>query len=186
MASISRFLSAIGLACAAALYPASAAVAEPSDPFDPGTWPIADGNFTSPGDPGWIFFKPKGFGGHGCGIGPDGTVGCDIVPSRWPDGTPVQAGRPGPPGFYSCGSGENYCPLPPPGADQIVASPQQRADYAQSDTPAFTRDVGVLYEGYRLVNGNASCRLGAGSPLVLACDSGEHGFSVQAVGVRFW
>lgn len=175
-----RVLPALALMCLAVFQPATA-LAEPSDP---GTWPIADGNFTSPADPGWIFFKPNGFGDRGCGIGPDGAVGCDIVPSRWPDGTPVQAGMAGPPGSYSCGGG--YCPLPPPGADQIVASPQQQAAYAQADTQTFTRDVGVLYEGYRLVNGNTSCRLGTGSPLVLTCNSGEHGFRVQAVGVGFW
>lgn len=180
MTSIARFLSAIGLACAASLCLASAAVAEPSDP---GTWPLAEGDFTSQGDPGWIFFKPHGFGGQGCGIGPDGTIGCDIVPSRWQDGTPVQAGVMGPPGFYSCG--DSFCPLPPPGADQIIVGPLQRADYAASDTPTFTRDVGVLYEGYRLVNGNASCRLGTGSPLVLSCNSGDHGFTVHAFGVSF-
>ena len=180
MTSLARVLVAMGLACAASLSMVSVAVAEPSDPD---TWPVAEGDFTSPGDPGWIFFKPHGFGGRGCGIAPDGMIGCDIVPGRWPDGTPVQAGVPGPPGFYSCG--DQYCPLPPAGADQIVVSPLQRAEYAQSDTQDFTRDVGVLYEGYRLVNGNASCHLGTGSPLVLSCDSGEHGFKVDASGVSF-
>lgn len=173
-----RVLPALALMCAAVFYPATATADDPS------TWPIAEGNFTSAGDPGWIYFKPSGFGGNGCGIGPDGTIGCDIVPSRWPDGTPVQAGVAGPPGSYSCE--DRYCPLPPAGANEIVVGPQQRADYAQSDTPRFTRDVGVLYEGFRLVNGNSSCRLGTGSPRVLVCDSGDHGFSVHAFGVSFW
>ena len=75
---------------------APTAAAEPGD-CDPGagqanacagqppqTWPVAQGNFTSPGDPGWVFFKPffgpAGFTGpkadelrsaqYGCGIGP--------------------------------------------------------------------------------------------------------------------
>ena len=181
MASAKRLLPALGLVCAGVL-PAATALAAPADP---GTWPIAEGNFTSPGDPGWIFFNPAGFDG-GCGIAPDGMIGCDIVPARSSDGTPVQAGMPGPPGSYSCGPGENYCPLPPPGVNQIVAGPQKQADYAQSATPTFTRDVSTLPAGYLLVNGDSSCRLGTGSPRVLVCDSGGHGFSVQAVGVRFW
>lgn len=183
MRSVPRFLFTFGLACAAVMHPAAIALGEPADPT---TVPVADGTFTSPGDPGWVFFRPAGFGGQGCGIGPDGMIGCDIVPARSADGTPVQAGVPGPPGSYSCESGENYCPLPPPGVNQIVAGPQRQAEYAQSAAPTFTRDVSTLPMGYRLVNGDASCRLGTGSPLVLSCDSGGHGFSIQAVGVRFW
>lgn len=149
-----------------------------ADPADPGTWPVAQGNFTSSGEPGWIFFKPTGFGGHGCGISADGSVGCDIVPGRWPDGTPVQAGVPGPPGFYSCG-GEN-CPLPPPGADQMLVSPQEPARYAESATPDYTRDVDSLPNGYRLVNGGSWCSLSQQG--VLRCIAGDHGFTVSAVG----
>lgn len=173
--------SVLGLLAAVGLCMTPVAGAEPADPA---TWPVADGNFTSPDDPGWVFFKPYGFDGHGCGISPDGDVGCDIVPSRWPDGTPVQAGVPGPPGFYSCG--DDYCPLPPPDADQIVAGPQQRGQYNRSDNPTFTRDVDVLTGGHRLGNGAAVCRLGTGSPLILTCDTGGHGFRVQAVGADLW
>lgn len=176
-----RFAVALALMSAAVLYPDWTAVAEPADPA---TWPVADGDFTSPGDPGWVFFTPQGFEGRGCGIGPDGLIGCDIVPSRWPDGTPVQAGLEGPPGSYSCGDG--YCPLPPPDADRIIAGPQQRAEYVTSGTQTFTRDVGELSPGYRVVNGGAACYVGSGSPRSVVCDSGEHGFSVQAVGVSFW
>lgn len=181
MSTFGRAFSVLGLVCAATFPTAPAASAEPGDP---GTQPIAMGNFTVPDEPGWVFFKPEGFGGEGCGIGPDGSVGCDIVPSRGPDGTPIQAGVPGPPGSYSCG--DDICPLPPPGADQIVAGPQQAAEYAQSDKPAFTRDVDVLGPGYRLVNGDGWCYVGSGSPRSVVCNSGDHGFSVQAVGVRFW
>lgn len=35
----------------------------------------------------------------------------------------------------------------------------QPAQYVQSGTLTFTRDVDVLPTGFRLVNGNASCRL---------------------------
>lgn len=180
MTVLSRVLPVIGLSIAALVHPPSAG----AEPVDPGTWPVAEGNFTTPGDPGWVFFLPSGFDGRGCGIGPDGTVGCDIVPSRAADGTPVQAGVPGPPGSYSCGT--NYCPLPPPGADQIVAGPLQRADYDQSGSLTFTREVGTLDPGYRVLNGAGWCYVGAGSPRSVVCRSGDHGFSVQAVGVRFW
>lgn len=147
--------------------PNSCAVASPL------TWPVAQGNFTSPSDPGWVFFGP-----YGCGIGPDGTIGCDRVPARWPDGTPVQAGVPGPPGFYSCGG--RRCPLPPPGANQIVAGPQQPAEYVESPTPTFTRDVASLPEGYRLVNGDAWCATGYQGSVF--CASGDNGFVIDAVG----
>ncbi len=139
----------------------------------PQTWPVAQGDFTSPGDPGWVFFGP-----YGCGIGPDGTIGCDRVPARWPDGTPVQAGVPGPPGSYSCGG--SRCPLPPPGANQIVAGPQQPAQYVESATRTFTRDVDNLPEGFRLVNGEAWCATGYQGSVF--CASGENGFVINTVG----
>ncbi len=171
---------------------APTAAAEPGD-CDPGagqanacagqppqTWPVAQGNFTSPGDPGWVFFKPffgpAGFTGpkadelrsaqYGCGIGPDGTVGCDTVPSS--------ASSPGPPGSFSCG--DSRCPLPPPGTNQTVAGPQEPAQYIQSDTQTFTRAVSELPEGYKLVNGDAWCAVGyQGS---VSCVSGANGFTL--------
>lgn len=180
-----RVLAVTGLVGVGALGSASFATAEPDtcDPQvgaanscavrPPQEWPIAQGDFTSPGDPGWVFFGP-----YGCGIGPDGTIGCDRVPARWPDGTPVQAGQPGPPGSYSCGG--SRCPLPPPGANQIVAGPQQPAEYAESATPTFTRDVDDLPEGYRLANGDAWCATGyQGS---VSCTSGENGFVINTQG----
>lgn len=169
MATAIRLLPALGLMCAALFHPATALADDPS------TRPIAEGNFTSAGDPGWIFFKPVGFDG-GCGIGPDGTVGCDIVPGSWADGTPVQAGQPGPPGSYSC-EGQR-CPLPPPGVNQTVVTAQAPAEYVQSGSQSFTRDVGALPPGYRLVNGNAWCSLS--EQATLRCMSGGNGFVLNA------
>lgn len=188
-----RTLPALGVLCAAILVAAPAG-ADPTapggcDPADPGssanscanqpeqTWPIAAGNFTSPADSGWVFFKP-GFAEGGCGISPEGAVGCDAVPARWADGTPVQAGQPGPPGSYSC-EGQR-CPLPPPGANQIVVSPGEPAAYAQSDTPTYTRDVDVLQPGYRLVNGGATCYVGYQG--TVSCSTGANGFTLSSVG----
>ncbi len=168
-----RSLSAAGLAFAAVSFNGVTAVA---DPVDPGNRPIAQGNFTTAGEPGWIFFKPQGFGGHGCAISPDGTVGCDIVPGRWPDGTPVQEGQPGPPGFYSCEG--RRCPLPPAGVTQTVVTAQAPAEYVRSDAQTFTRDVGVLPTGYRLVNGNAWCSLSEQG--TLRCVTGANGFVLNA------
>ncbi len=124
---------------------------------------MAQGNFTSPGDPGWIFFKfidadPDGIG---CGIGPDGTVGCDTVPINTPE-----------PG--DCG--DDRCPVIPPGANQTIAGPQQPVEYVQSDTLTFTRDVDDLPEGHRLVNGDAWCAVGfQGS---VSCTSGVKKFTL--------
>jgi hypothetical protein len=143
----------------------------------PQTWPPAAGNFTSPGEPGWIFFKLNGFGGNGCGLAPDGTVGCDAVPARSDDGAPLQAGQPGPPGSYSCDG--QLCPLPPPGGNQIVVGPQQPAEYAQADAPTFTRDVDVLRPGYRLDNGDASCI--AGYQGTVSCSTGGNGFTLSGL-----
>lgn len=190
-----RASSVLGLLAATAVGVAPPAVAEPTtcDPVagaanscagqPPQSWPIAQGDFTSPGDPGWIFFTPffgpAGFTGpkadalrsaqYGCGIGPDGTVGCDTVPS-----SASSPGQPGPPGSFSCA--DQYCPLPPPGTNQTVAGPQEPARYIQSDTPTFTRDVGELSEGQRLANGDAWCAVGyQGS---VSCVSGANGFTL--------
>ncbi len=168
--AMTRLLTAVGLACVAVFYPATA-VAD-----DPSTWPVADGDFTTPSDPGWIFFQPQGFGGRGCGIGPDGTVGCDIVPASWPDGTAVQEGQPGPPGSYGCEG--RRCPLPPPGVNQTVMTPQAPAEYRRSEAKTFTRDVSVLPLGYRLVNGNAWCSLS--EQATLRCVSADNGFTLNA------
>lgn len=181
----------LGLLVASAMAASPAAAADPDtcdpDSFEsenscarkpPQTWPLAQGSFTSPGDPGWIFFKPffapAGATGpkadssrseqYGCGIGPDGTVGCDHVP-----GDPWGATGP------RCG--ELRCPPTPPGANQTVMSPQRPAEYVHSDAATFTRaDVGDLPEGYRLVNGDAWCAVFyQGS---ISCVSGANGFTL--------
>lgn len=203
MNTFARALSVVGLLAATVLAPTAAA--EPTcDPMNQGsspdscagkppqTWPAAQGNFTSPTDPGWVYFKPffapAGYTGpkadsmrahlFGCGIGPDGTIGCDATPAMLPDGTAVQEGMPGPPGFYSCGG--RRCPLPGPGTNQTVAGPQEPAQYVKSDTLTFTRDVDVLPEGYRLVNGAAWCAVGyQGS---VTCSSGANGFTFTSTG----
>lgn len=166
-------LVSAGLALASA--PQSAA-----DPSDPGTWPEVDaGGYTTTGDPGWVFFRAGNEEGTGCGIGPDGTVGCDIVVARNADGTPVDEGPKGPPGFYACnppGGNDYYCPLPPAGTNQVVAGPRQPAHYVDSDTRTFTRNVKVLPEGFRLVNGNASCYVSPASPGGINCTTGGNGF----------
>jgi hypothetical protein len=132
-----------------ALAPAPAAAADP--PLSPGVdRPLAQGNYTRPGDDGWIFFIVE-FGGKpsdyhdqfGCGSGPDGTIGCDRVPH------PVQIGLE-PPIWVS------------PGANQTVgvANRSEPGSYRFSDTPTFTRDVDILPEGHGLVNGDARCAMG--------------------------
>lgn len=178
-----RAVAVFGLLTSAALGAASTAAADP-DTCDPNpgaenscarqpadTWPVAQGNFTSAADPGWVFFThpshPTDFPG-GCGIGPDGTVGCDLVPP------PEGPGAPGPPGLYSCG--ERRCPLPSPGTNQTVAGPQRPAEYVYSDVATFTRDVGELPAGHRLVNGDAWCV--AGWQGAVSCVSGANGFTI--------
>ena len=150
------------MALAGALCAAAPAVAEP--------YPVADGHYTSAADPGWIFFlSPPGYGGvrngqavnqFGCGIGPDGTVGCDVVPD--PDNVDYDART-----------------VVPPDADQTVATPQQPGEYRHSDALTFTRDVDVLPEGHQLVNGPAYCLVGfQGS---VSCSTGAHGFTHYSI-----
>lgn len=124
-------------------------------------YPVAQGNYTAADDPGWVFFvTPPGYGNFGCGIGPDGTVGCDAVPH------PVQISDEPPTDV-------------PPDANQTVATPDQPGYYRHSDTLSFTRAVDVLPEGHQLVNGDASCLVGfQGS---VSCTTGEHGFTHYAV-----
>lgn len=150
---------------------------------DPSTAPTVDTSaYTTPGDPGWVFFLASG--GGGCGISPDGTVGCDIVVPRNADGTVVQWGQPGPTGYYSCNlPGTNYyCPLPPSGTNQVIAGPQSPAHYVASDTPNFTRNAKVLPQGYRLVNGDAWCYVSGASPGGVTCRTGANGFHWSSAG----
>jgi hypothetical protein len=94
------------------------------------TYPLAQGNYTTADDVGWIYFKTPD--GRACGMGPlGGPVGCDAVPYDAPNGT-----------------------------NQTVVDSWRPADYAHSDTPTFTRDVDTLPEGRRLQNWLASCAVG--------------------------
>lgn len=151
-----------------------------ADPNDPSTWPEVDASeYTTPDQPGWVFFRARSEQGTGCGMGPDGTVGCDIYVPRNADGTAVDEGPKGPPGFYACNppsGGDYYCPLPPPGTNQVVASPLEPAHYVASETSSFTRDVKALPEGYRLTNGNAWCYVSPASPGGISCRTGANGF----------
>jgi len=182
----SRLMSVLGLLSAAALYAVPTASAEPSDsPCDPlaldpasnscayqapQTWPVAQGNFAAPGDSGWIFFDWS-TDGIGCGIGPDGTVGCDTVPAVIPAGVAM------PPGSYGC-EGQR-CPLPPPGTNQTVADPQVPARYVTSEALTFTRNVDVLPQGYRLVSGDAWCAVGYQG--TVSCTTGDNGFTISSI-----
>jgi hypothetical protein len=53
--------------------------------------PLARGNYTTPTDRGWVYFRTGGKGIHYfCGIGPNASVaGCDLdfVPDHPPAGT---------------------------------------------------------------------------------------------------
>lgn len=120
-----------------------------TDSYSPGR-----GAYTTPGDPGWVFFKTetvKGIPGYACGIGPNGTVaGCDFVPTS----------------------------DAPSGTNQTIVEGSAPAHYAHSETPTFTRDVGVLLPGHRVDNGNATC--GVGYQGTVHCTIGEHSFVVSS------
>ena len=109
------------------LAPAPAAGAQPAPDDDIRTYPIAQGNYTTPTDFYFVFFKTAD--GRSCGIGPNGgPVGCDAVP--------VDA---------------------PPGTNQTVVNSWAAAGYLHSDNTTFTRDVDVLPAGHRLENWGATC-----------------------------
>ncbi len=112
------------------------------------------GRYTTPDDPGWVFFKTdsiKGIPSTYCGIGPNGTLaGCDLVPGK----------------------------DVPEGMNQTVVEAAAPAHYARSDTPTFTRDVDVLLDGHRLDNGQASC--GRGYQGTVHCVIGDHSFVVSS------
>jgi hypothetical protein len=114
----------------------------------------ARGRYTTPDDPGWVFFKTdsvKGAPSHFCGIGPNGTLaGCDLVPGK----------------------------DVPAGMNQTVVDASGPAHYARSDTPTFTREVDVLSQGHRLDNGQASC--GRGYQGTIHCVIGAHSFVVSS------
>ncbi len=173
MRAVKVVVMAVLAACPAL---APAATASPGDlSADPDTWPVADtAAYTNADDPGWVFFVPANGFARGCGVAPDGTVGCDIVVRRNADGTVAEDfGIPGPPGFYACGEDISRCPHPAPGANQVVAGPGEPARYVESDVPTFTRDVAVLQSGYRLVNGGSSCYVSAASPGGVNCRAAD-------------
>jgi hypothetical protein len=111
------------------------------------------GRYTTPEDPGWVFFKTesiKGTPSSFCGIGPGGNLaGCDLVPGK----------------------------DVPAGMNQTVVDASAPARYTHSDTPTFTRDVDALLEGHRLDNGAASC--GRGYQGTIHCVVGDHSFVVS-------
>jgi hypothetical protein len=145
--------------------------AEPPVPYGP-DYPLAEGNYTTRQDPGWVYFvvdfpwKPGIHDFFGCGIGPDGTVGCDRVPH--PDQYPLME-----PKTY-----------PPPGTNQTAATQSDAASYRFSPIPMFTREVDVLPEGRQLVNGNAQCRRGLQGSM--SCQTGEHGFRLSYTSGQNW
>ena len=53
--------------------------------YEHGDYPLAEGNYTTADDPGWIFFTANNSGSYfvSCGIGPNGEIaGCDSAPKR--------------------------------------------------------------------------------------------------------
>jgi hypothetical protein len=122
----------------------------PADGLD--QWPLARGRFTTPTDPGWIYFRTptekEGVYSYSCGIAPDGTLaGCDFVPDSAPEGT----------------------------NQTIVDSTGAR--YVHSETPTFTRDVDALPAGERLQIGPAAC--GSTYQGAVTCRIGDHKFGTN-------
>ena len=167
---VMRHAPALATLSVIAFYAASPAAADPPPSDDTNVYPVAQGHYTSVSDPGWIYFlTPTGIGGDrdgqpvtqfGCGLGPDGTVGCDAVPN------PEQVG-------------DVFATVLPPDANQTNAGPHQPGQYDHSDMLTFTRDVDVLPAGRQLVNGDAFCLVGfQGS---VSCTTGDHGFTHYSV-----
>lgn len=126
------------------------AIPPPANGLD--QWPLARGRFTTPTDPGWIYFRTptekEGVYSYFCGIAPGGTLaGCDFVPESAPEGT----------------------------NQTIVDSTGAR--YVHSDTPTFTRDVDALFAGERLENGPAAC--GSTYQGAVTCRIGDHKFGTN-------
>jgi hypothetical protein len=130
-----------------------------SQRFYPGTgtesYPLGRGRYTTPTDPGWVYFRTDDFKGatpiH-CGIAPGGaTAGCDMVPSD--DDAPA-------------------------GSNQTIVDGSAPAHYIRSDTTTFTRDVDVLTPGHRVENGSAVCWINYQRPV--HCEVGTHGFVLDS------
>jgi hypothetical protein len=73
----------------------------------------------------------------------------------------AQTARPGAAEFPIPSRSVSNPDLVPPGANQTVANRSEPGSYRFSDTPTFTRDVDILPEGHRLVNGDAKARRAA-------------------------
>ncbi|ABK71643.1 hypothetical protein [Mycolicibacterium smegmatis] len=141
----------VGLILAGGVAGAPSALAEPppgTDAID--SYPLAEGNFTSPTDFYHVFFKTPD--GRHCGIGPNGgPIGCDAVPADAPPGT----------------------------NQTVVEYGGTPAVYRFSENPTFTRDVDVLPEGHRLTNWGATCGVGY-QGTVTCRGYGGHGFVLAA------
>lgn len=128
MRGFRSFLSGLG---AVVLLAAPASAAPPADidapPADIDAYPLADGDFTTPEDYGWVFFITPD--GRACGIGPNGgPVGCDAVAAD-----------------------------APPGVNQTWAMSWGPAQYRYSDTASFTRVVDMLPVGERVESLGGAC-----------------------------
>ena len=150
-----RIATVVGLV-ACVLASAPAATADPPPGADDiDTYPVVQGRFTTPTDFYWVYFKTPD--GRSCGIGPNGgPVGCDAVPLDAPAET-----------------------------NQTVVNSWGPAEYHDSNTTTFTRDVDVLPEGHRLQNWGASC--GVGNQGTVTCKTyGEHGFMISTAHGVLW
>ena len=124
------------------------------------SYPPGRGRYTTPDDPGWVFFKTDTPNGKACGIGPNGSVaGCDVVPEK------------------NVGS-DSAATAVPNSVNQTVVDASAPARYTFSDTPTFTRDVDVLIAGHRLDNGEATC--GASYQGTVECVTGDHSFRISS------
>lgn len=153
-----RKSSLLATAFAVALIAAPTAAATPcDDPSAGDTDPVGQGRFTTAEDAGWIYFKTDAQ--QSCGIGPDGTIGCDDVP-------------------YGA----------PPGTNQIVATGSVSAVYRHSDTPTFSRDVDILQPGHKLEIGEARCGVGYQGTVSCHTPGGYggHGFTLAGAYGVLW
>jgi hypothetical protein len=151
-----------------------AAKADPppgTSPVSDWTDPPAEGHYTTASDPGWIFLKiyvGRDRPDIGCGIGPDGTVGCDTVPGSFQ-------------------IGDQPPTVVPPGSNQTVAGSEQPGLYRHSNSATFTRDVDQLPPGHYLVNGTAGCTLGyQGTFTCVTGPNAQHGFAHNSLWGETW
>ncbi|MDT5014926.1 MAG: hypothetical protein QOD39_1086, partial [Mycobacterium sp.] len=73
----------------------------------------------------------------------------------------------------------------PAETNQTVVNSWGPAEYTDSTTPTFTRDVDVLPEGQRLENWGATC--GVEPDATVTCRTyGEHGFAIATTYGELW